>query len=315
MLASCLQLPGCCARYGVRALPLIAWSRSCTERCQVRHGAASVEVQWQRFPHASARRREPRTSTCTFPVHCWYLVLGNCTSSLSFLHPPPKYQYLHEANLNLKSCKTQQNNTRSASCIMRRLPFPPPPNLQPFQHPCAPTGAGASPHSLRLRALSRVLIGRGPGAAVPYQVPTRYLPGENLPSVPVQAPPSACIRYLLLFPPSKGSNRPNEESRVSASGRNLQPQCGLAPSRGQGIASISSLSPPASLHVLPPFCRRVTRPCPSAPLLRLSLQRRRIWSLQGAKNTPCKHKSCHKRPLTTAVATLAFFMHFFFSAF
>lgn len=122
MLASCLQLPGCCARYGVRALPLIAWSRSCTDRCKVRHGAASVEVQWQRFPHASARRREPRTGRCTYPVHCWYLVLGNCTSScVHFSILPPKYRYSKVARPNrttsglpLVSC---------AGCLFRLHPI------------------------------------------------------------------------------------------------------------------------------------------------------------------------------------------------
>lgn len=176
--------------------------------------------------------------------------------------------------------------------------------FSPFAAPTCPVARADWPRARRSCPL--------PG---PYQVPAR--PESALRACPSTA---KCMYPVLAActccsPPPKGSNRPNEESRVSASGRNLQPQCGLAPSRGQGIASISSLSPPASLHVLPPFCRRVTRPCPSAPLLRLSLQRRRIWSLQGAKNTPCKHKSCHKRLLTTAVATLAFFMHFFFSLF
>lgn len=180
------------------------------ERCllspgpvRVRRGARYATEQLpSRFSGSDFRMLQPAAANhVRVHVRTQYtvgtnLVLGNCTvlPAVSFLQSTSTC----EANLNLNSCKTQQNNTRSASCIMRRLPFPPPPNLQPFQHPCAPTGAGASPHSLRLRALSRVLIGRGPGAAVPYQVPTRYLPGQNLPSVPVQAPPSACIRYLLL---------------------------------------------------------------------------------------------------------------------
>ncbi|KAL7906272.1 hypothetical protein GGI35DRAFT_103473 [Trichoderma velutinum] len=245
------------------------------------------------------------SSQVAYPVLGRYLVLGNCTSSCHLSILPQSTCTSYEASLNL----SVQDPTQQV-CLLYHAPvafsastqspaLPAPMRIQkrrrfsPFAAPTCPVARADWPGAL---------------SSVPYQVPAR----PNLPSVPVQE--AGKSRYPVLSsccPPPTLQTRP----WVSASGRNLQPQCGLAPSREQGIASISSLSPPACLHVLPPFCRRVTRPCPSAPLLRLSLQRRRIWSSQGEKNTPCKHKSCHLRPLTTAVATLIFFLQFFFSAF
>lgn len=137
----------------------------------------------------------------------------------------------------------------------------PPSNLQPVQHPCRPQSAGASPHSLRLARLPRSDWPRGSQPANPS---TRYF------------------------------------GAVSASGRNQAAQWGLAPSsvarHGQYFITIAAfLARAASL--LPP--RDPTRP--SAPLLRLSLHRRRNLAVQ--QNTPCKHKSWLSRPLGDGVSS------------
>lgn len=171
MLASCLQLP--------RLLCKVRGTSAASYRpgpIRVRRRARYATEQLpSRFSGSDFRMLQPAAANHV-RVHVRIQYSGG--TSYSATVPPARVISPSSPKVPiLNSCKTQQNNTGSASCIMRRLPFPPPPNLQPFQHPCAPTGAGASPHSLRLRALSRVLIGRGPGAAVPYQVPTRYLPG------------------------------------------------------------------------------------------------------------------------------------------
>lgn len=132
--------------------------------------------------------------------------------------------------------------------------------FSPFAAPTCPVARADWPRARRSCPL--------PG---PYQVPAR--PESALRACSKQPSTAKCMYPVLAActccsPPPKGSNRPNEESRVSASGRNLQPQCGLAPSRGQGIASyfitiasrqlarVASLLPPRdptlSLSASPP---------------------------------------------------------------
>lgn len=188
--------------------------------------AMYTEVRSTEQRQALAQGFPPAMRTCTWE----YLVLGNCTWPSQSLRPSTEYlagfQELHLQR------QTQQ------VCIMRRLPFPPPPNLQPFQHPCA---------ARRRRRFSPFAAPTCPAARADWpQALEEFLPAVSLSAV--------CTCRALVSGTCRACLRTS--SRVSASGRNLPPKWGLAQRLWQGIASISSLLPPACLarvaSLLPP---------------------------------------------------------------
>ncbi|KAL6786813.1 hypothetical protein J3E68DRAFT_166300 [Trichoderma sp. SZMC 28012] len=208
MLASCLQLPGCCARYGVRALPLIALvpfvygEVQGTPRSSFRRGSvAAISACFSPPPrttyeymYVSSTLSVPRTRQLYFQL-CHFSILPQSTNTEKLQDPTEQHQVclLYHAPVAF-SASTQSPALPAPMRSHRRRRF------SPFAAPTCPVARADWPRARRSCPL--------PG---PYQVPAR--PESALRAC------TNCTKHrqvrmypvlAALSPPPKGSNRPDE---------------------------------------------------------------------------------------------------------